>query len=698
MLRVLVPFFAGVVSGLSLFTSILVLELLILSFFIWILVFILHLLQRRAQGAFPWIFPPLIYLLIYLLGAGTATASQHRDPGLPADQWVLVRGEVCGSPKEGSKAYSFDMNLYLLSSADTVCRASTLLKCYLSAPADSLLPSPGEIWQFSGKLLPIRNSGNPGAPDYRSIMGRKNCWYRFYVSGADIQSRFNRKVSVAERRLSPALIRKQVSDHWQGELEEVSLLKAVCLGDRSSLTDDVRQNYSGAGGMHLLAVSGLHVGLIWLVLQYMTGWMRLIFRKGITRNVLVVGLLWFFAFVTGFSSSVCRSVTMFSFFSASRIMGERGHPLNVILVSAFLLVVIAPERLMDVGFQLSYVAIIGIITLHPIFLKTVRVKKRILRWIWEAASVSLAAQLSTAPLVIYYFHQLPIYSLLSSLIAIPLLSLLIAIFVSSVPFVLAGVMEEFSSFLLVELARLMNRSMEFLSSLPGAVQSGLQLDRISLLIWLVILLLGTIALYGRRRVLYPLGFLISVLLLGNGFKILNRQHSSALVISHFRGASMITFREGARVDHYCWYRDSSSRHYMKEYRALAWSRRYYQNHLFEVDRRPEGEGSISACIQVAEGACMLKGKRYGGLVLTSQVNEQVWDLVFGDSACFCAMRPDFILLSGEPVIGELDVESWMTRVDLLIDGSNRSWYKQRVQAEWDRIYLTDHSGAYVKRW
>jgi competence protein ComEC len=590
------------------------------------------------------------------------------------------------------------MKLHLLSSVDTSCGVITILKCYLNMPADSILPSPGEIWQFSGKLLPIRNSGNPGSPDFRSIMGRKNCWYRFYAPSNEVQARFNRKVSGAEHRFSPAHMRSLVSDHWHGSLEEVSLLKAVCLGDRSSLSDDMRQAYTAAGGMHLLAVSGLHVGLIWWILQYMTGWMSLIFRKEIARTVLVVGLLWFYAYMTGFSSSVCRSVTMFSFFSASRMMGERSQALNVILSSAFLLVLIAPERLMDVGFQLSYTAITGIVTLHPLVRRLIRVKQPILRWMWEATSVSLAAQLSTAPLVIYYFHQLPVYSLISSLVAIPMLSVLIAIFVCSVPFVLAGVLEHLSSVLLVELARLMNRSMDYLSSLPGAVQSGLQLDRFSLLLWLLLVLMGIIALHGRRRILYPLGFFISVLLLGSSLQSLNLRSSSELLVSHFKGASMVTVREGAQVDHYCWYRDSSSLEYMKAYRALTWSRRIYENRLYEVEEGVKLAGRISACIQVADGAWLLGGQRYGGLVFTARVKEQVWDRIYGDSASLEVARPDFILLSGEPVIEGLEENSWMTKVDLLMDGSNRSWYKERLKAEWEGIYLTDQSGAYVKRW
>lgn len=698
MLRVLVPFSGGVLTGFRCFSSIQMFELIILAFLLWVLIFAIFKWQRRKPGAHTWLISLLLCLLIFIVGAGTGIRSRPVDPGLPVDQWVLVRGEVCGSPSSESYAQSFDLKLHQLSSADTICPVSTHIKCYLSMPGDSLMPASGEIWQFCGTLSAIRNSGNPGSPDYRSIMGRKNCWYRFYASVDAIGKQYNREISGTGRSFSPAHIRNLVSEHWHGSQEEVSLLKAVCLGDRSSLSDDMRQAYTAAGGMHLLAVSGLHVGLIWWVLQYMTGWMNLIFRKGIQRTVLVVGLLWFYAFVTGFSSSVCRSVTMFSFFSASRMMGERGHALNVILASAFLLVLIEPVRLMDVGFQLSYVAIIGIITLHPYLRRMIRPKNRILRWMWEATSVSLAAQLSTAPLVIYYFHQLPIYSLISSLIAIPILSLLIAIFVCSVPFVLAGILEHLSSVLLVELARLMNRSMEYLSSLPGAVQSGLQLDRFSLLIWLLVLLLGIISLYGRRRTLYPVGLLISALLLGNAFSGLKRCYSSELVIAHFKGASMLTIREGRWVDHYCWYRDSSSRDYMKAYRSQNWSSRIYTNHLCEVEEGVRAAGRISVCTQVAEGAWLLGGCRYGGLVLTGYVDEQVWNRVYGDSACHRAMRPDFVLLSGEPVMGGLQEESWMTKVDLLIDGSNRSWYKERMKAEGDRIYLTDLYGAYVKRW
>ncbi|MCD4711370.1 MAG: ComEC/Rec2 family competence protein [Bacteroidales bacterium] len=612
---------------------------------------------------------------------------------------VVIRGEVTGSPRPGKRAYTFDMKIHLLCSEDTICRTGTYLKVYLGMPADSVMPVAGETWQFSGKLVPIRNSGNPGAPDFRTIMSRKNCWYRFYVSTRPVLAISNRVMIGEERRLAPALIRRKVSDHWHGGIEEVSLLKAVCLGDRSSLTDDMRQAYVAAGGMHLLAVSGLHVGLIWWVLQYMTGWMSMVFRNEKQRTVAVVGLLWFYAFVTGFSSSVCRSVTMFSFFSASRMMGQRIHSVNGILVSAFLLVLIEPVRLMDIGFQLSYSAIIGIVTLHPLNRRVVRVKNRILRWAWEATSVSLAAQLSTAPLVIFYFHQLPLYSLITSLLAVPMLSVLIAIFVCSVPFISAGILEEFFNFMLIELALLMNRSMEHISSMPGALLDGMQLDRVSLSIWLLVLLMTMVAFHVRSRIpWYLVLFFTAGFLVWNSFSGLNRRSSSELVITHFSGGSMVIIREGAIVDHYCWYRDSTTLDYMKTYKDVTWNRRVYENHLYEVGDTVKITGRVSACMQVAEGVWLLGGYHYGGLVVTESVKEHVWRIVYGDSVSSHLGRPDFILLSGEPYVDGLLKESWMRNVELVIDGSNRSWYKERMNAEWDRIYLTDRSGAYVKRW
>lgn len=699
MLRVLIPFFGGVISGFHLNPKIGLVQLIILLLSLTLTVFVIFKWQRKRPSALPWLNPPLLFLLLYGGGAGTGIQSRPHDPGLPEGLFVQVRGELCGSAQAGRYGQVFDLKVRLVSAGDSTYRIRTRLRCYMPEPADSLLPEAGETWQFCGKLASIRNSGNPGMPDYRAIMGRKNCWYRFYISPSVTEIHFNREVEDVKKSFNPARIRRMVSEHWKGEREELSLLKAVCLGDRSSLSDDMRQAYTAAGGMHLLAVSGLHVGLIWWVLQHMTSWMKLIFRKRMQQSLLVVGLLWYYAFITGFSSSVCRSVTMFSLFSLSRIRGERTQPLNVIFASAFLLVLVDPPRLMDLGFQLSYAAITGIVALHPLALRALRVKNRMLKWIWEAMSVSLAAQLATAPLVIYYFHQLPLYSLITSLIVIPMLSILIAVFVCSVPFVIAGILEELSSFLLVQTARIMNRSVEFISGLPGAVLEELQMDPIALLIYLLVLLLVLLMMHGRLRLpFYLILLLSSFFLIWHSASALKRRSSSELVIAHFRGASLLSFRVGDKVDHYFWCRDSTSRDYMTSYSLLAWNRRVYRNSLFDEDDMDAHSGSAASCIRLREGAWLVGGDGVSGLVLMHPESKILLDHLYGDQSLKHTLLPQFILLSGVAPRYELQSNENLEEITFVIDGSMPKWYKQRYLAGGSQYYLTDQAGAYVKRW
>jgi competence protein ComEC len=697
-LRVLIPFFGGIISGNLVLTSIQTGTVLFVLLPLWGLAMLFFFWQGRRPGSGTWFLSTCLFLLFYLVGLAVFSLKRQVDPDLPLNQEVLIRGELCETPYPAKYAYSFDMELHMLFTADSAYRIITKLKGHISMPADSVLPKAGEIWQFYGRLVPMRTSGNPGAPDFRLIMGRKNCWYHFYPSSDPNACKSNRRVAEG-RRISPALIRRKVSGHWHGAAEDVALLKAVCLGDRSTLSEELRQSYASAGGMHLLAVSGLHVGLIWWVLQYMTGWIRMIFKEEKQRSVLVLGFLWFYAFLTGFSSSVCRSVTMFSFFSVSRMMGQGAHPLNGILVSAFFLVYLEPLRLMEVGFQLSYAAIIGIVSLYPLFRKLLRTKNRLLRRVWEASSVSMAAQLSTAPLVVFYFHQLPLYSILTSLVAIPLLSVLIAIFVISVPFTSANVMENVFNFILVKLAQLMNGFMEYIASLPGAVMDGLLIDTSTLFFYLLLLLLLLIFLHGRQRLsCYLFMICLAGLLILNSLSFLERRSSSELVISHFKGASMVIIRDGSRVDQYCWYRDSSSIEYMEQYREATWSKRIYKKQLYEPGEQQLVRGCVSAAQKLGDGSWLLGGRDFRGLVFTKGLQSSGQEAVFGSLVSDTCQRPDFILLSGEPPQSVLPDKSYMGNIDIVIDGSNRKWYIDRMMRDEDSIYITDRSGAFVKRW
>ena len=161
---------------------------------------------------------------------------------------------------------------------------------------------------------------------------------------------------------------------------------------------------------------------------------------------------------------------------------------------------------------------------------------------------------------------------------------------------------------------------------------------------------------------------------------------------------MVIVRDGVRVDQYCWYRDSTSMEYMQEYRDATWSRKIYKNQLHEPVDQELVSDSVSCALRLGNGAWLLGGAEFRGLVLTSYVQSYRWESSYVNPAYCDQERPDFILLSGEPILKSFHQQSWAKNVDIVIDGSNRKWYIERIVMEGDFIHITERSGAFVKSW
>lgn len=577
--RVLVPFTGGSLAGYLGGISFTAWEMVIPGLLMWTVLLLLYYLSRRKTGISRGFFSLLVFGLFSWAGLGTGILGRPEDPGLPVGEPIMISGTILEGPWERGGRYQFEMRLQGVDTGDTVYRSRTLIKAYMTMPADSVFPVPGEFWRLGGRLAAIRNNGNPGETDYANILKRKNCWYRFYCDAFwERNARMDQSRSVF---VSAIRIRKVIADQWMGPPEVVSLLKAVCLGDRSGLSEEMRDSYSMAGGMHVLAVSGLHVGLIWWVLHHAFSFLVRLLKREFYRVVLITLLLWFYAYVTGFSSSVCRSVTMFTIFTVTRLTGQRGHPVNAILVSMFFLILIRPGRLLDVGFQLSYAAVLAIVIMHPVLKGLIRIRNRLLNWVWEATIVSVAAQIGTMPLVIHYFHRVPVYGLLTNLAAIPLLSCIMVLFIVSIPFIAmgAGILNR----LLMSLGGMMNSSMEVIASLPGSSVGNLYMAPVCslLLVWFIFLIMAIL----RRRRGIPVFLAMLTLcgiLLNSSFIRYSRLHSSQVSVSRFKRSSMITFRVGMQVDHYIWCADSSSMNSIDRYLASAWGNRCYESHVMQI--------------------------------------------------------------------------------------------------------------------
>lgn len=206
--------------------------------------------------------------------------------------------------------------------------------------------------------------------------------------------------------------------------DERAIIQALVLGERKEIDKNLYKSYAAAGAVHILAVSGLHVGILYIVLAFLLKPLKR-WNYGIYIHPLtIVLLLWSFAMLSGLSPSVTRAVSMFSFFALANIFGRRTNSLNILFLSFFSLLVINPLWLFQVGFQLSYLAVFFIVWLYPVLYKLGYSKYILIRKIWSLVTVTLCAQIGVLPLSLFYFHQFPGLFLLTNIVILPFLTLL----------------------------------------------------------------------------------------------------------------------------------------------------------------------------------------------------------------------------------------------------------------------------------
>lgn len=224
-------------------------------------------------------------------------------------------------------------------------------------------------------------------------------------------------------RQKALLLRESVVEsyrRWGLEDEVLAVVSALTVGDKSELTPELKATYSAAGVSHILALSGLHIGILAMILTGLFYPFRYI-RGGRTGSTLViVCLLWGFALLTGLSPSVVRAVTMYTLYIIASFLAEdRLSGFHALSLAAFLMLLYQPLYLFDVSFQLSFVAVLSILLFYPVF-STRKIRVRPIRYLWNTMAVSLAAQLGTLPLILYYFGAFPTYFLLANLVVAPL--------------------------------------------------------------------------------------------------------------------------------------------------------------------------------------------------------------------------------------------------------------------------------------
>ncbi len=274
-------------------------------------------------------------------------------------------------------------------------------------------------------------------------------------------------------------------------IKEYGVISALLVGDRSFLDPQLRSDFADAGAVHILAVSGLHVGIIYLLFLSI---LNFIFKKKaeLLKFILVLLMLWGYAALTGFSPSVLRAATMFSFIAFGKFHKRHTNTYNMIAASALLLLVINPLLITQIGFQLSYLAVLGIVFFHPKFHALMVFENKWLDKLWSLNCVSFAAQIATFPLSIYYFHQLPILFFITNILVIPLASIILYAGIGWILLLWIPFVSDAFGWITVMVTRLLNWIIETINAVPFAKIDGLYLSGFSAVVIYSTIILATI--------------------------------------------------------------------------------------------------------------------------------------------------------------------------------------------------------------
>jgi len=267
---------------------------------------------------------------------------------------------------------------------------------------------------------------DPKAFDYASWLRNKGICATAYV--ASYAWKLQSKPSMLSVRAIAEKMRSMLLSRFSAagiSGEEYSMVSALTLGSVQLLTPETKKEFSISGVSHILSVSGLHVAVVFAVLEFMLSFFNRFEKLKVVKQVLIIAVLWCYAFMTGLSPSVIRSAFMFSMIAFGMCLHRKSHTINTVLFSAFILLLWKPSFLFDLGFDLSYCAVISIVVMHERLTSSWKPSSKIIGYFWQMICLSGVAQLGTAPLTIYHFHQFPNYFLLNNLIAVPFSGMII---------------------------------------------------------------------------------------------------------------------------------------------------------------------------------------------------------------------------------------------------------------------------------
>ncbi len=377
-------------------------------------------LPKKLFFSLNWFYGVTGFLIIAIFGFSRVVTYNQYNQGshfTKLDSIGLYKAEISGRVTKKKKYTSALVEVSKVK--NTEGWHNVIGKCKLYYYGEDTL-SYGDVILIKGSPLEITGPKNPNEFDYKRFMGNNNIFHQDFVRQGELKLvRRQDENTVISLTLGLSEFFSNTIDNYIKNSNESGIVKALMLGIKDDLDINTKRDYANAGAMHVLAVSGLHVGIIYLLISSVFGFLKKQKFGGPVFVFIGIAILWTYALVTGLSPSVLRAATMFSFIIIADNSQRQSNIYNTLAASAFIMLIFNPLLIANVGFQLSYLAVFGIVYLQPKIYRLIDIEFALFDSLWKLTAVSLAAQIATFPLGIYYFHQFPTYFWISNIIVIP---------------------------------------------------------------------------------------------------------------------------------------------------------------------------------------------------------------------------------------------------------------------------------------
>ncbi|OBX24211.1 competence protein ComEC [Gelidibacter algens] len=588
--------------------------------------------------------------------------TQHIDPAKDSIETITFRIREVLKPSAYHNKYSVDIL--------KINNQSLSGKTLLNVQKDSL-SSPfkvDDVFLDSSNLVELSPPLNPDQFDYKAYLQKQYIYHQVFSDhqhllklSSNTQTFFGYAANL-RRTINTKLKSKNFKP------DELALINALLLGQRQDISPEIYDSYTKAGAIHILAVSGLHVGIILLLLNSLFKPLEYLRHGKIIKTVVLVLMLWSFAIIAGLSASVTRAVMMFSIVAIGMNLKSPSNIYNTLVISMLFLLLFKPLFLFDVGFQMSYLAVLAIVSIQPSLVKLWLPKFKPLNKLWQIFTVTLAAQLGVVPISLFYFHQFPGLFFISNLVIIPVLGIILGLGILVIFLGLINFLPTWLADLYGGMISIMNSFVRWISQQERFVFQDVSFGLLQ--VFTAYLLIVTFLLLFKKQNFKRLTIAMIAVLIFQSVLIFdkNKNQTEAFIVFHKSRYSMMGIKKNATM-----------------------------TVLHNLDSSIYSRDNVTRNFKVGNALTAIKQDTLQSIYIFN--NQKI--LVVDSSGVYKLpqFQPKYVVLRNSPKINLTRLLETIKPTLIIADGSNYKSYLERWEASCIKqnvpFHLTSREGAFV---